>query len=123
MLTFKNFDGKKVKAIAIGGFCAEDNELLKKTLARKYSKTPEEEEKGFKVAGKFIQKPWLQRERIGIFRLYGNNYFIENISGSIPDAKLPRRSFYPTTHLKIVDDKTLELTVSKNQKIIYTIET
>lgn len=121
MLTLKDFDGKKVKAITTGGYCAEDNDKLKAVLARKYAEEPVEEKTFFRVAGQVIVKPWLQRERIGIFKTNGKFFYIENHSGSMPEVQLPKRALHPTTNLTILNETTLELTVSSKQKIVYTL--
>ena len=118
-----NFHGKKIKAVVVGGFCAEDMELVERLITKKHGEKPKDDGEYFTLTNTRIKKPWLHRERIGVFNLRGANYYIENISGSAEGYKLPRHSLYPTTNLKVIDKETLELTISDKQKIIYTLIT
>ncbi len=117
------FANKRVKATAINGYCVEDIELLKTRLEEKYSEPAVDQGSYFLIAGNKFAKPWLQRERIGIFRLHGQFYCIENLQGSVEGVKLPKRSFFPITNLKVIDDKTMVLYLdeSKDWKIEYKV--
>ena len=123
MSDLNQFANKRVKATVINGYCVEDLDLLKTRLEEKYSEVAIDQGSYFLIAGQKITKPWLQRERIGIFRLQGQTYCIENLQGSVEGVSLPKRSFYPITNLQVIDDKTLLLTLDKEKdyKIEYRV--
>ncbi len=120
----QDFVGKRVKAIVTGGYCVEDMDIVKAKLGEKYG-NPVLEEGGSLVCanGRRVSKPWLHRERIGIFHLSKNGFYIENISGSVENYPLPKHSNFPTTNLQVIDDKTLLLTLDKEKdyKIEYRV--
>lgn len=122
-LSLKDFNGLLVKATAINIYCVEDLDLIIEKLKQKYGEDPVDKGSYFLVAGQRIPKPWLQRERTGVFRLRGDFYCIENIEGSVDVNTLPKRSFYPTANLEVIDDKTLLLTLDKEKdyKIEYRV--
>lgn len=122
-LNLKDFNGLMVKATAINIYCVEDLDLIIEKLKQKHGEDPVDKGTYFLVAGQRIPKPWLQRERIGIFRLRGEFYCIENIEGSVDVNSLPKRSFYPVTNLQVIDDKTLLLILNKEKdyKIEYRV--
>ena len=122
-LSLKDFNGLMVKAIAINIYCVEDLDLIVEKLKQKYGEDPVDKGTYFLVAGQRIPKPWLRRERTGIFRLRGQFYCIEDMEGGVDTNALPKCSFYPITNLQVIDDKTLLLTLDekKDYKIEYRV--
>lgn len=119
------FDGQKIKAIAINIKCVEDIDDIRIHLKNKYGEENiQENERAFIVKGKPYLKPWLPRERLGVFGVSGSQYYIEAESRSAVGRIAPRRSFYPLTVLSMKDEKTLISTIdaAQNHIIEYSLQ-
>lgn len=114
--SLKDFNGKSIKATAFNIKCVEDIDDIRTHLENKYgADNIQENEQMFIVKGKPYLKPWLPRERTGIFKVVGDQYCIEANSCSAVGRMNPRRSFYPLTALNIKDKNTLIAVIDANQ--------
>ena len=105
------FNGSKVKVTAINIKCVEDIEDIKQQLINKYGAV-EDIGDAFLADGKKYIKPWLPRERIGVFKVYGEQYYIEIESSSAQGRITPRRSFYPLTALSVTGESSISATIN-----------
>ena len=115
----ENFNGKKVKITAINIKCVEDIEEIKQHLIDKYGEVQDNGD-AFLANGKKYTKPWLPRERTGVFRIYGDQYYIESELNSAKGRMVPRRSFYSLNGLTIKNESTLVLIL--NSELDYRVE-
>ncbi|MCE6003362.1 hypothetical protein KSB07_03175 [Acinetobacter junii] len=116
------FSGQKIKATAINIKCAEDIGDIREHLVSKYGQENiHENSDAFIVNGKVYTKPWLPRERAGVFKVRGEQYYIEAESSSADGRMSPRKSFYPISVLSLKDENTLVaiLDIAQDFKIEY----
>ncbi|WP_335951321.1 hypothetical protein [Acinetobacter beijerinckii] len=118
------FADAKIKATAINIKCVEDIDDIRQHLTEKYGhESVQEKNEAFIVNGKVYLKPWLPLERTGVFKIRGDQYYIQAETSSAEGRMTPRRSFYPITALSLKDATTLVATIDAAQdfKIEYTL--
>ncbi len=102
----ERFKNSKIKATAINLKCVEDIDDIRNHLINKYGDLTENED-AFFVNGKRYLKPWLPRERIGYFRIRGDQFYIEAIESTATGRLNPRRSFFSIEKLESKDNNTI----------------
>ena len=122
------FNGKKIRAVVSGNMKAvEDIDDIRTHLQTKYgADNIKENPNSFIVKGKKYLKPWVPRERTGIFHVKGSMYYIETLERSTEDGRMkPRYSLYPIDKLTMVDPNTIHCMVKEdnNEYIRYTLIT
>lgn len=116
------FNNSRVKATVINLKCVEDIDDIRIHLQTKYGEVTEDDQCFF-ANGKRYMKPWLPKERIGVFRVRENQYYIEAESSSAKGRLTPRRSFFSLDKVQYKDENTLVVTIdSVNDGVIeYTL--
>lgn len=117
------FDGQNIKATVFNMNCLEDIDDIRNHLTAKYGAAFTETNQAFIVEGKAHIKPWLPRERLGVFAISGEQYFITTDTAQYTGRLKPRRTFFPVRTLSVKDDRTLMATIdaAKNYFIEYTL--
>ena len=119
------FVGKTIWATCEGLKCVEDIDDIRNYLLKKYgADNVTEFDTTFKVKDRVIPKPWVPRDRVAVFGLTGDVYYLTIQESSAVGKFNPRRSFYPISKLEVIDDKTLLVVVnaSLGQFIRYTVQ-
>lgn len=112
----KKFNGQSIKATAVNIKCAEDIDDIRQHLFNKFGQeNVTETDQHFLTGDRRYPKPWLPRERVGVFNLLGQNYFIESTQSSAEGRLKPRRSMFPISALSVKDENTLIGTVDAKQ--------
>lgn len=109
------FHGKAIVATAINLSCVEDIPSMLDALRVKFGVEPVDRGTHFEVAERKYLKPWVPRVRYGIFRVIGQQYYIEMVDSSALGRLKANRSFYDLKNLSLKDERTLVSMIDRDK--------
>lgn len=109
------FNGKRISATAFNIKCSDDIDSIRDYLINKYGAENITENDLFFIVkdGKKHAKPWIPRNRTGIFKASKHHFSIETESSSAVGRLNPRRSIFPLSCLSFKDKDTLICMIDK----------